>query len=177
MSYPRVLISASQLQSRVQELATEIDRDLARETVGFANAVCLVGVLKGSWIFLADLARAMKTPARIEFLRASSYGDGKSSSGEIVLRQDLDASIEGQHVILVEDILDTGLTMGYLVDLLRQRKPLSLRVAVMLSKPCRGQRDVPVDYVSFIIEDQFVVGYGLDYAEQYRGLPDVCVLD
>jgi hypoxanthine phosphoribosyltransferase len=177
MSSPRVLISASELQSRVQELAAEIDRDLARDAVGGAAPVCLVGVLKGSWIFLADLARAMKTPTRIEFLRASSYGDGQTSSGEIILREDLDASIEGHDVILVEDILDTGLTMGFLIDLLKERKPRSLRSAVMLNKPSRRQREVAANYVGFTIEDLFVIGYGLDYAEQYRGLPDVCLLD
>jgi len=170
------LISAAQIQTRVRELAVQIDHDLRQEGGRGTAPICLIGVLKGSWMFLADLARAIETPARIEFLRASSYGDGQASSGSITLRQDLDWSIEGQEVIVVEDILDTGLTLEFLLNLLRQRNPRSLRVAALLDKPSRRKRDVQADYVGFTIEDQFVVGYGLDFAEQYRGLPDVCVV-
>ena len=138
--------------------------------------VYLIGVLKGAFIFLADLARAMKTQARIEFIGISSYGKGKTSSGQVQLTKDLDVPIEGHHVILVEDILDTGITLSYLAMLMAQRKPKSLRIATLLDKPERRQTPVKVDYVGFRIPDEFVIGYGLDYAEDYRNLKDVCVL-
>jgi hypoxanthine phosphoribosyltransferase len=136
----------------------------------------LVGILKGACIFLADLARAMKTPARIEFVGIASYGRGKTSSGEVKLTKDLDHSVEGYDVIVVEDIVDTGVTLTYLLQVLQQRKPKSLRIATLLDKPERRLRPVKVDYVGFRIPDEFVVGYGLDYAEDYRNLRDVCVL-
>jgi hypoxanthine phosphoribosyltransferase len=132
--------------------------------------------LKGAFIFLADLARAMKTPARIEFMGISSYGKSQTTSGEVKLTKDLDVSVEGHHVIIVEDIVDSGITLSYLVKLLAQRKPKSLRIATLLDKPERRQSLVPVDYVGFKIPDKFVVGYGLDYDEDYRNLQDVCVL-
>ena len=128
-------------------------------------------------MFLADLARAMKTPARIEFMGISSYGRGKTSSGEVQVTKDLDVSIEGHHVIVIEDIVDSGVTLSYLVQLLQSRKPKSLKLATLLDKPERRQRPVHVDYVGFQIPDEFVVGYGLDYAEDYRNLPDVCILE
>jgi len=137
----------------------------------------LIGILKGACMFLADLARAMKTPARIEFMGISSYGRGKTSSGEVQVTKDLDVSIEGHHVIVIEDIVDSGVTLSYLVQLLQSRKPQSLKLATLLDKPERRQRPVHVDYVGFQIPDEFVVGYGLDYAEDYRNLPDVCILE
>ena len=167
----RVLLSAQQIQNRIREMGAEIDRDYPG-----GEPVYLIAVLKGACIFLADLARTMKTPARLEFIGIASYGKGKTTSGQVQLTKDLDVPIEGHHVILVEDIVDTGITLTYLAKLLAQRKPKSLRIATLLDKPERRLSPVKVDYVGFQIPDEFVVGYGLDYAEDYRGLSDVCVL-
>jgi len=170
MSSLRVLISAEQIQTRIQEIGAQLDRDYPQ------GPVYLIAILKGACFFLADLARAMKTPARIEFVGISSYGKGKTSSGEVKLTKDLDVSIEGYDVVVVEDIVDSGVTLSYLVKIFAQRKPKSLRIATLLDKPERRQRPVEVHYVGFKIPDEFVVGYGLDYAEDYRNLKDVCVL-
>jgi hypoxanthine phosphoribosyltransferase len=170
MPSPRVLLTADQIRSRIQELGAQIDRDYPN------GPVYLVGILKGACIFLSDLARAMKTPARLEFIGISSYGKGRTTSGEVKLTKDLDASIESQDVIVVEDIVDSGITLSYLIQVFLQRRPRSLRIATLLDKPERRQRPVTVDYVGFQIPDEFVVGYGLDYAEDYRNLRDVCVL-
>ena len=170
MSSLRVLISAEQIQTRIQEMGAQLDRDYPK------GPVYLIAILKGACFFLADLARAMKTPARIEFVGISSYGKGKTSSGEVKLTKDLDVSIEGYDVVVVEDIVDSGVTLSYLVKIFAQRKPRSLRIATLLDKPERRQRPVEVHYVGFKIPDEFVVGYGLDYAEDYRNLKDVCVL-
>jgi hypoxanthine phosphoribosyltransferase len=172
MSNLRVLIPASDIQKRIAELGAQIDRDYPA-----GEPIYLIGVLKGACIFLADLARATTSPARIEFIGISSYGKGKKSSGEVRVTKDLDVSVEGHHVIIVEDILDTGITLSYLVKLMAQRKPKSLRIATLLDKPERRQSPVQVDYVGFKIPDEFVVGFGLDYAEDYRNLRDVCVLE
>jgi hypoxanthine phosphoribosyltransferase len=171
MPSPRVLIPAETIRTRIQELGAQIDRDYPE------GPVYLVGILKGAYIFMADLARAMKTPARMEFVGIASYGRGKTSSGEARLTKDLDHPIEGYDVIVVEDIVDTGITLTYLLQVLQQRKPKSLRIASLLDKPSRRQRPVHVDYLGFDVPDQFLVGYGLDYSEDYRNLPDVCVLD
>ncbi|HEV2201702.1 MAG TPA: hypoxanthine phosphoribosyltransferase [Bryobacteraceae bacterium] len=165
-----VLISAEQIRKRIEEMGAEIDHDYHGEPV------YLIGILKGACIFLADLARAMQTPARLEFIGISSYGKGHATSGEVKLTKDLDVTVEGHHVIIVEDIVDTGITLNYLVKLLAQRKPKSLRIAALLDKPERRKSPVHVDYAGFQISDEFVVGYGLDYAEDYRNLQDVCVL-
>jgi len=165
-----VLISADEIRARVAELAAEIDHDLPQ------GPVYLIAVLKGSCFFLSDLARAMKTPARLEFIGTSSYGQSQTTSGQVKLTHDLTAPIEGRDVILVEDIVDTGVTLGYLRNILEQRKPRSLRVAALLDKPDRRRSPITVDYRGFEIPDKFVVGYGLDYAEDYRNLPDLCVL-
>ena len=170
MSSLRVLISADKIQSRIQEMGAQIDADYQK------GPVYLIAILKGACFFLADLARAMKTPARIEFVGISSYGKGKTSSGEVRLTKDLDVSIEGYDVVVVEDIVDSGVTLSYLMKVFAQRKPKSLRIATLLDKPERRQRPVDVHYVGFQIPDEFVVGYGLDYAEDYRNLKDVCVL-
>lgn len=167
----RVLLSAEQIQKRIAELGAEIDRDYPG-----GEPVYLIAVLKGAFIFMADLSRAMKTPARIEFIGISSYGKGKTSSGQVQLTKDLDAPIEGHHVIIVEDILDTGITLNYLTTLMAQRKPKSLRIVTLLDKPERRQSPVKANYIGFTIPDEFVVGYGLDYAEDYRNLKDVCVM-
>jgi hypoxanthine phosphoribosyltransferase len=171
MTSLNVLLSAGQIQARIDEMGAEIDRDYPG-----GEPIYLIGVLKGAFIFLADLARAMKSPARLEFIGIASYGKSKTSSGQVRLTKDLDVPIEGHHVILVEDILDTGITLSYLVNLLAQRKPKSLRIATLLDKPERRQSPVKADYVGFQIPDEFVVGYGLDFAEDYRNLKDVCVL-
>jgi hypoxanthine phosphoribosyltransferase len=170
MSTLRVLISAEQIQARIRELAAQIDHDLPQ------GPIYLIAILKGACFFLADLARVVKTPSRIEFVGISSYGKGKTSSGEVKLTKDLDVSIEGYDVIVVEDIVDSGITLSYLMKLFQQRRPKSLRVATLLDKPERRQRPVEVHYRGFEIPDEFVVGYGLDYAEDFRSLPDVCVL-
>jgi len=170
MSSLRVLISAEQIQTRIHELGAQIDRDLPD------GPIYLIAILKGACFFLADLARAIKTPSRIEFIGISSYGKGKTSSGEVKLTKDLDVSIEGYDVIVVEDIVDSGITLSYLMKLFAQRRPKSLRVATLLDKPKHRQRPVEVTYRGFEIPDEFVVGYGLDYAEDYRNLPDICVL-
>src|SRR5437868_1082142 len=172
MSSLRVLLPAAHVHARILEMAAEIDVDYSS-----GGPAYLIGVLKGACIFLADLARAMKTPVRIEFIGIASYHRGKSSSGEVRLTKDLDVSIEGHDVILVEDIVDSGITLTYLAQLLAQRKPKSLRIATLLDKPERRQRRVHVDYVGFKIPDQFVVGFGLDYNEDHRSLEDVCVLE
>jgi hypoxanthine phosphoribosyltransferase len=166
----RVLISAEQIHNRIKELGAQIDRDLP------GGPIYLIAILKGACFFLSDLARAVKTPVRIEFMGISSYGKGKTSSGEVKLTKDLDVSVEGYDVIVVEDIVDSGITLSYLMQLLAQRKPKSLRIASLLDKPKHRQRPVEVAYRGFEIPDEFVVGYGLDYAEDYRNLPDICVL-
>jgi len=167
----KVLLSSEQIHNRIAELGAEIDRDYPS-----GEPVYLIAVLKGAFIFMADLARAMKTPTHIEFIGISSYGKGKTSSGQVQLTKDLDAPIEGHHVIIVEDILDTGITLNYLTKLMAQRKPKSLRIVALLDKPERRKSPVKADYVGFTIPDEFVVGYGLDYAEDYRNLKDVCVM-
>ena len=170
MSSQRVLIPAEKIQARIAELGAQIDRDYPE------GPVYLIAVLKGSCFFLADLARAMKTPARIEFIGTSSYGQAQTTSGQVKLTHDLTAPIEGRDVIMVEDIVDTGVTLNYLRNLVAQRKPRSLRIAALLDKPERRKTPITVDYKGFEIPDRFVVGYGLDFAEDYRNLPDVCVL-
>ncbi|MGA7552523.1 MAG: hypoxanthine phosphoribosyltransferase, partial [Candidatus Acidiferrales bacterium] len=135
-----------------------------------------VGVLKGACIFLSDLVREINLNTSIDFIAVSSYGKNKESSGQVRLIKDLDSSIEGLNVIVVEDILDTGITLTYLLRVLEQRKPKTLRIAALLDKPSRRIKDVKADYVGFKIPNDFVVGYGLDYAERYRNLKDVCVL-
>jgi hypoxanthine phosphoribosyltransferase len=167
----RVLLNEAQIQTRIQELGAQIDADYPDGTI------YLVAILKGACFFLADLARALNRPARFDFIGISSYGKGKSSSGEVKLTKDLDVSIEGADVLVVEDIVDSGITLNYLVHVLEQRKPRSVRIAALLDKPSRRLRPVQVAYVGFQIPDEFVIGYGLDYAEDYRNLRDICVLE
>ena len=164
-----VLISADDIQQRVRSLAEEIRRD-------HPNGVHLVCVLKGAFMFLADLARELQGDATLDFMAVSSYGTSTKSSGQVQILKDLDAGIEGREVVIVEDIVDTGLTLTYLQDILRARSPRSLRTACLLSKPSRRTVDVRVEYVGFTIEDKFVVGYGLDHAEKYRNLPYIAVI-
>lgn len=167
----RVLISSEQIQQRVQEIAVEIENDYPE------GPIYLISILKGAFIFMADLARALKrSTVRIEFMGISSYGNQKSSSGQVKVTRDLDVNIEGHHVLIVEDIIDSGLTLSYLTRLLQQRHPKTLQVVTLLDKPERRVQPVEVKYVGFTIPDEFVVGYGLDYAEDYRNLKDICVL-
>lgn len=168
---PTVLIDQDELSARIHALAQELRADLPSGQLHF---VC---VLKGAFLFLGDLVRATEGQVSIDFMACSSYGGATSSSGEVRLTKDLDASIEGRDVIIVEDIVDTGLTLHYLQEILQARGPRSLKTACLLSKPSRRKIDVKVDYIGFTIEDRFVVGYGLDYAEQYRNLPYIGVLE
>ncbi len=166
----RVLITGARIQRRIQALAKEIRKDFQGEPLH------LVSVLKGGVFFLTDLARHIAGEVSFDFIAVSSYGQKTHSSGQVRLTRDLDSSIEGKTVIVVEDILDTGMTLQYLLRLFQQRKPKHLRVAVLLDKPERRIAAVHADYVGFSIPNEFVVGYGLDYAERYRNLPYVGVL-
>jgi hypoxanthine phosphoribosyltransferase len=170
-SAERVLISADQIQQRIHELAARIEADYPD------GPLYVVSVLKGAFIFVADLVRAFKrVSVRIEFMGISSYGKEKTSSGQVKVTRDLDVNIEGQHVLIVEDIIDSGVTLSYLKRLLEQRNPKSLAIATLLDKPERRATPVDVKYIGFQIPDEFVVGYGLDYAEDYRNLCDIRVL-
>jgi hypoxanthine phosphoribosyltransferase len=167
----RVLLSEEQIQARVREIGAAIDRDYPD---GKLHLIC---ILKGACFFLADLARALHRDAFVDFMGISSYGKGTTTSGEVKVTKDLDISVEGADLLIVEDIVDSGVTLTYLVHLLEQRKPRSIRIAALLDKPERRKRPVKVSYVGFQIPDEFVVGYGLDYAERYRNLRDVCILE
>jgi hypoxanthine phosphoribosyltransferase len=164
------LLTADQIQARVRELAVDIRRD-------FPGELHLIAVLKGAFIFLSDLVRNMPGHVSLDFMAVSSYAKGTTTSGEVRLLKDLDTTLEGKNVVIVEDIVDTGLTLTYLQDILRARAPRQLRTCCLLSKPSRRVVDVKVEYIGFSIEDRFVVGYGLDYAEQYRNLPHIAVLE
>src|SRR6476646_5027139 len=166
----KILISGGRIQRRIQALARQIRRDFPNEQLH------LVSVLKGGVFFLTDLARSIAGEVSFDFIAVSSYGKATRSSGQVRLTRDLDSSIEGKTVIVVEDILDTGMTLQYLLRVFEQRKPKRLRVAVLLDKPERRVAAVHADYVGFTIPNEFVVGYGLDYAERYRNMPDVGVL-
>jgi hypoxanthine phosphoribosyltransferase len=166
-----VLISAEKIQARIRELGEQISGDYPD---GNLHLIC---ILKGACFFLTDLARAMKRDVFVDFMGISTYGRGKTSSGEVKVTKDLDIELEGADVLIVEDIVDSGVTLNYLMHLLEQRRPKSLRIVALLDKPERRLRPVQVTYVGFQIADRFVVGYGLDYAEKYRNLDDICVLD
>jgi hypoxanthine phosphoribosyltransferase len=167
----KVLLRRAAIQKRVREVAHEITKDFKGQRVH------LVGVLKGACIFLSDLVREINLDTSIDFIAVSSYGKGKESSGQVRLVKDLDSSVEGLNVVVVEDILDTGLTISYLLRVLEQRRPKALRIAALLDKPSRRLKDVKGDYIGFTIPNEFVVGYGLDYNERFRNLKDVCVLN
>ena len=165
-----VLFSQEQLDRRVSELAEQINRDYADKEL------LLVSVLRGSYIFMADLSRRIDLPCIIDFMSVSSYGKGTSSSGQVQITKDLSEDISGLHVIVIEDILDSGNTLSYLLRLLEQRHPASIRLCTLLDKPDRRKVEVAVHYSGFTIPDAFVVGYGLDYAERYRNLPYIGIL-
>jgi len=167
----KILISADDITAKVREIGQQIARDY--EPLG---DLLLVGVLKGCIMFMVDLARAIPLPLAIDFIATSSYGHSTESSGVVRLLKDLDTDIAGRHVLIVEDIIDSGLTLAYLHDQLSLRNPASLRICALLNKPDRRIADVPIDYLGFDIPNEFVVGYGLDYGERYRNLPYIGVL-
>jgi len=168
---PSMMLTAGQIQARIAGLAREISADYPPD-----EDIHLVAILKGAFLFLGDLIRHMDRDVTVDFMALSSYGKGTRSSGEVKMVKDLDSGLEGRHVIIVEDIVDTGLTLSYLQEILRARSPRSLRTACLLSKPSRRKVPVKVEYIGFTIEDRFVVGYGLDYGEKYRNLPYIGVL-
>jgi len=167
----RPLLTEEQIQTRIKEIGAQIDRDYPTGTL------YLICILKGACYFLADLSRSIKRDAFIDFMSISSSGANKTSSGEVKIIKDLDISLEGADVLIVEDIVDTGLTLNYLLNLLSQRRPKSVRIAALLDKVSRRIKPVDVAYAGFVIPDEFVVGYGLDYAEKYRNLRDICILE
>ncbi len=166
-----VLYSREQIAARVAEMGAQITRDLSGEKL------VMVGVLKGAAPFLSDLARAVQVDATFDFVAVSSYGKGHRSSGAVKLIKDLDETVEGKNVLIVEDILDTGLTLSYLRKIMLQQRPKSLRIAALLDKPSRRIEKIEADYVGFSIPNLFVIGYGMDYAERYRNLPDICLMN
>jgi hypoxanthine phosphoribosyltransferase len=166
-----ILVSADELQRRVSDLGAEISRDYE------GRDLVLVGVLRGAILFVADLMRALEVPCEVDFMAVSSYGSATDSSGVVRIHKDLDSSIEGRDVVIVEDIIDSGLTLQYLLRNLRARDPQSLEVCALLTKPERRRVDLPIKYVGFEIPNRFVIGYGLDHAQRYRNLPYVAALD
>ena len=165
-----VLFSEQEIQDKIAELAKSIDEDYR------GKELLLVGVLKGAVMVMADLARALETPVSMEFMAVSSYGSSTSSSGVVRILKDLDTAIEGRHVLIVEDIIDSGLTLNYIVEHLRNRNPASIMICALLNTPSRRRVDVKIDYHGFDIPDEFVVGYGLDFRQRYRNVPFVGVL-
>ena len=171
MSLPVVLISEEEIQTRVNELAAEISADYAD-----AGDLVMVGVLKGAFVFLADLSRRLTIPRTIEFIAVSSYGNGSKSSGAVRLLMDVRGNIEGKHVLIVEDIVDTGHTLKYLIGMLESHRPASVKTAALVRKAERAEVEVTVDYLGFDIGNEWVVGYGLDYAEKNRTLPYIGIV-
>ncbi|NUP14360.1 MAG: hypoxanthine phosphoribosyltransferase [Polyangiaceae bacterium] len=165
------LISEEDIAARVKELGRQITEEYR------GRNLVLVCVLKGSFVFTSDLARAIDLPMRIEFLGVRSYGEGTTTSGVVQITQDLSRPIEGEDILIVEDIIDTGLTIAHLLDLFRTRRPNSIKVCALLHKPSRTRIQVPIDYLGFTIKDAFVVGYGLDWAEKYRNLPSISLVE
>lgn len=165
------MLDREQIQKRVNELGAQITKDYA------SGSLVLICVLKGSFVFAADLARAIDLPLRVDFLGVRSYGEGTESSGVVQITQDLSRPIEHEDILIVEDIVDTGLTIAHLMDLLRTRNPRSVKVCALLHKPVRSRVQVKIDYLGFTIEDKFVVGYGLDFAEKHRNLPFIGVVE
>ena len=171
MDKPRVIITREELAEKIAELAALIRKDYKGKNP------LVIGILKGSFVFMSDLVRAMNIPVEIDFVRLSSYGAGTESSGKIKLVKDVETPIKDRHVLVVEDIVDRGLTVRFLLDYLSFRKPASLKLCALFDKPSRRKVEVPIDYLGFSIPDKFVVGYGLDYDEKFRYLPDLCALE
>ncbi len=170
-TFSDILIEPEVLAKRVAELGEEVSRDYA------GKDLVLIGVLKGAVFFMADLMRRITIPCELDFMAVSSYGNATSSSGVVRMLKDLDASIEGRHVLIVEDIIDSGLTLSYLMEILRSRKPASLEVCALLTKPERAEVEIDCRYIGFEIPNRFVIGYGLDYAERFRNLDFIACLD
>lgn len=168
---PQVLISGAKIESTVKRLAAEITRDYRDKTP------ILLGILKGSFIFLADLVRKLDFPLEVEFIRLSSYGSGQQTSGRVKVVQGLRLNVKGRHVVVVEDIVDTGITLAFLIEYLKKKKPASLRLCALTDKPSRRRVPVKIDYTGITVPDKFLVGYGIDCDEKYRNLPDICYLE
>jgi len=168
---PKVIIPREEIANKVAELATQLRKDYRGKNP------LLIGILKGSFVFMSDLVRAMNIPVEIDFVRLASYGAGKDSAGKIKLVKDVETPIKGRHVLVVEDIIDRGLTVRFLLDYLRFREPSSLKLCALFDKPSRRKVEVPIDYVGFTVPDAFVVGYGLDFDEKFRYLPNLCILE
>ena len=166
-----VLIPKSEIEAKLEELGARITEEYQ------GKELLMVCILRGASIFFADLVRKINLPLKIDFMSISSYGSGARSSGEVKINKDLDKSIEGKHVIVVEDIVDSGNTLSYLKEVLLARQPASLKICTLLDKPSRREVSLEADYVGFVVPNEFVIGYGLDYAELYRNLDEVCVLD
>ncbi|MEN6469344.1 MAG: hypoxanthine phosphoribosyltransferase [Smithella sp.] len=169
-SSKEILIPRTEILRRVREIGDEISRDYAGEEI------LAIGVLKGAFIFMADLIRALSIPCQTDFMRAASYGAGSESSGKIVITKDIEIPIDGRNILIVEDIVDTGLTLRHIVDTLKSRNPKSIKVCTFLDKRKRRKVPLEADYVGFTMDDGFIVGYGLDFNEQYRSLPDLYVI-
>ena len=165
-----ILFPSKMIQKRVKELADQISGDYA------SRELIVIGILKGAFIFMADLVRAMSIPCRIDFVRVASYGVGSESSGKAVMTKDIETSINGKDILIIEDIIDTGLTLKYLVEWLKERNPHSLKVCALLDKRKKRKVSFEADYVGFTIDDGFLVGYGLDFSERYRFLPEIYVI-
>lgn len=165
---PEILFTREEIEREVARLAGEISRDYR------GKCPLLVGILKGSFVFMADLIRLLDIPVEVDFVILSSYGSGTESSGEVKVIHGLEQSIEGKDVLIVEDIIDSGITLSHFLDDLRRRSPTSLRLCVLVDKRARREKDVPMDYIGVQVEDEFVVGYGIDCNEQFRYLPDLC---
>lgn len=167
----KVLVSKAELESKVRELGAAISRDYE------GKELVLIGILKGAAVFMSDLMREITFPVAVDYMSVSSYGSSATTSGVITIKQDIDTDIRGKHVLLVEDLIDTGLTLQHLKQLFALREAASVRICTILSKPSRRVADIPIDYSGIDIPDEFVVGYGLDYAEQYRNLPEVWIVE
>ncbi len=165
-----IMYTEAQIEKTVKELGRQISDDYKGEDL------IVVGILKGAFIFMADLVRNIKLPLEVDFMSVSSYGMSTISSGEVRINKDLDFSIKDKHVLIIEDIVDTGLTLNYIKEILTKREPKSVKVCCLLDKPSRRKVDIPLEYVGYSIPDEFIVGYGLDYAEKYRNYPAVCIL-
>ena len=168
----RILFTEDEIKQRVAEIGAGITQDYKDDPDG----VILISVLRGAAIFMADLARQIQLPCEMDYMAVSSYGNGVKSSGVVRILKDLSSQIEGRNVVIAEDVLDSGLTLSYIKELLESRGPRSIRIATLLDKPDRREAPITADYVGFVVPDQFIVGYGLDYAEKYRNLPYIGVL-
>ncbi len=168
---PRILFTRQEIEAAVKKLAAEIRRDYQ------GKCPLLIGVLKGSFMFMADLVRLLDLPLEVEFVGLSSYGRGTKSSGKVKVVQGLRSQVRGRDVLVIDDIVDTGLTVAFLLDYLRKKRPASLKLCALTDKPSRRQIPVTIDYLGFIVPDKFLVGYGLDWDEKFRNLPDICVLE